>query len=152
MEILKRNGDYSIRALLVLGALGEGEILAADRLAREAGVAEPLLRKLLQKLARAGIVASTKGAGGGFRLGRAPADISVLEVIEPVQGKLAINRCFLGLKCCPRQGKCAISRKLVGIQEHLVEFFRGITLADLMAEEPAAATAQASAKIAKTST
>jgi Rrf2 family transcriptional regulator, iron-sulfur cluster assembly transcription factor len=137
MEILKRNGDYSIRALLVLGTLGEGEILAADRLARKARVAEPLLRKLLQKLVRAGVVESTKGAGGGFRLSRAPKDVSVLEVIEPVQGKLAINRCFLGRSQCSRQGQCRISSKLAGIQEHLVQFFKGITLAELMAEEPA---------------
>ena len=138
MEILKRNGDYSLRALLVLGALGAGEILPADRLAKQAKVAEPLLRKLLQKLAHAGMVESAKGAGGGFRLARAPRDISVLDVIEPVQGKLAVNRCFLGRSRCPLQAKCRISRKLAGIQEHLVEFFKGITLADLMAEEPKA--------------
>jgi Rrf2 family protein len=136
VEILKRNGDYSLRALLVLGALGAGEILPADRLAREARVSEPLLRKLLQRLAGAGIVESTKGAGGGFRLTRAPRDISVLEVIEPVQGKLAINRCFLGRSRCPLQAKCRISRKLAGIQEHLVQFFKGITLVDLMADGP----------------
>ena len=137
MEILKRNGDYSIRALLVLGALGADELLSADRLASRAKVAEPLLRKLLQKLVRAGIVESVKGTGGGFRLARAPRAISVLDIIEPVQGKLAINRCFLGRSGCPLQGRCKISRKLVGIQEHLVQFFKGITLGDLIAEEPA---------------
>jgi len=136
VEILKRNGDYSLRALLVLGRLADGEIMAADRLARSAKVAEPILRKLLQKMAGAGVVESTRGAGGGFRLARAPRDISVLEVIEPVQGKLAINRCFLAASHCPLKGRCAISRKLVGIQEHLVQFFKGITLADLLAEEP----------------
>ena len=140
MEILKRNADYSIRALLVLGALDAGEVVPADRLARQAKVAEPLLRKLLQKLAHAGIVESVKGAGGGFRLARAPKDISVLEIIEPVQGKLAINRCFMGRSRCPLQGRCGISRKLVGIQEHLVQFFKGITLADLMAEAPVPAS------------
>jgi Rrf2 family protein len=136
VEILKRNGDYSIRALLVLGALEDGGLLSADRLAGRAKVAEPLLRKLLQKLSGAGIVESVKGAGGGFRLARAPRDISVLDIIEPVQGKLAINRCFLDRSGCPLQGRCKISRKLTGIQEHLVQFFKGITLDDLMAEEP----------------
>jgi Rrf2 family protein len=102
-------------------------------------VAESLLRKLLQKLAGAGLVQSVKGTGGGFRLARAPRDISVLDIIEPVQGKLAFNRCFLGSNGCPLQGRCKISRKLTGIQEHLVQFFKGITLGDLKAEEPAPA-------------
>ena len=136
MEILRRNGDYSIRALLALGALPAGRILSAGRLARAAKVAEPLLRKLLQKLARAGVVESAKGAGGGFRLSRRPRGISILEVIEPVQGRLAINRCFLGRRRCPRQGRCRVSRKLAGIQERLVAFFKGISLADLMAGKP----------------
>ena len=133
MEILRRNGDYSIRALAVLGGLPAGRTLSARRLARAARVAEPLLRKLLQKLVRAGAVESARGAAGGFRLARAPRRISILEVIEPVQGKLAINRCFLGRAHCPLKGRCRVSRRLAGIQARLVAFFKSITLADLMA-------------------
>jgi len=135
VELLRRNGDYSIRALLALGALPAGRTLSAGRLSRAAKVAEPLLRKLLQKLARAGVVESAKGAGGGFRLARRPRGISILEVIEPVQGRLAINRCFLGRRRCPRQGHCRVSRRLAGIQDRLVRLFEGLTLADLMAGE-----------------
>jgi Rrf2 family protein len=136
VEILKRNGDYSIRALVVLAGLPAGRILSAERLARAAEVAEPLLRKLLQKLARAGVVESAKGAGGGFRLARAPRQISVLAAVEPVQGKLAVNRCFLGRRHCPLQGNCRVSRRLAGIQDRLVRLFEGISLADLMAGKP----------------
>jgi len=139
VEILRRNGDYSIRALLVLAGLPAGRILPAGRLARAARLNEPLLRKLLQKLSRAGVVESTRGAGGGFRLARPARRISALDIIEPVQGRLAINRCFLGRRRCPLQGNCRVSRHLAGIQARLVAFFKSITLAELMAGERAPA-------------
>jgi Rrf2 family protein len=134
MEILKRNSDYALRALVGLADLGPGEVASAHRLARERELAEPLLRKLLQKLVKAGLVESVQGVKGGFRLARPPAEISVLEAAEAVQGKLAINRCFLGENVCVNQGHCPLSDRLVAVQAHLVEFFSGITLADLLAQ------------------
>ena len=132
VEILKRNSDYALRALVGLVGLSDGEVTSARELAGSQRLAEPLLRKLLQKLVRAGLVESTQGVKGGFRLARRPKDISVLEVAEAVQGKLAVNRCFLGKDLCANQNGCPLSARLAGAQDHLVEFFKGITLADLL--------------------
>ncbi len=138
MEILKRSSDYSLRALVGLAAVSDGQVVSARELAESQKLAEPLLRKLLQRLVKAGVVKSVQGVKGGFRLARRPEDISVLEVAEAVQGKLAVNRCFLGEDLCVNQGDCPLSAKLVAVQDHLVEFFKGITLADLL-ERPSPA-------------
>ena len=131
MEILKRNSDYALRALVGLAELEKDQVATARELAESQDLAEPLLRKLLQKLVRADIVDSVQGVKGGFKLARKPRDISVLEVAEAVQGKLVINRCFLGKSVCPQQGQCHLSEKLVGVQNHLVNFFGKIRLSDL---------------------
>ncbi len=138
MEILKRSSDYALRALLGLAGVSDGQVVSARELAKSHKLAEPILRKLLQRLVKAGVVKSLQGVKGGFRLARRPEDISVLEVAEAVQGKLAVNRCFLGEDLCVNQGACPLSAKLAGVQDHLVEFFKGITLADLL-ERPSLA-------------
>ncbi|MEK7269782.1 MAG: Rrf2 family transcriptional regulator [Planctomycetota bacterium] len=133
MELLKRHTDYSIRALVTLAEVPAGTMLSARRIARSAEVHEPILRKLLQRLVRAGIVLSVRGVQGGFRLARPAARINIFEVAEIAQGPIAVNRCLLGRGRCPRQDRCPISEKLIGLQEHLASLFRSVTLTDLMA-------------------
>ena len=134
MEIIRRNSDYAFHALAALAGRKGFAPASAHWLAERAGVAEPFLRKLLQRLSRAGVVESALGARGGFRLARRPERISVLEVLEAVQGRLAINRCFLGRRNCPRRRTCRISGRLTGIQKQLTAFFKSVKLADLVRE------------------
>jgi len=131
IEILKRKSDYALRALSLLASLPENQTLNAHEIAIRAELAEPLLRKLLQKLVRAGIVLSVQGAAGGFRLAQKAEKITVLAVAEAVQGKLAVNRCFLGKNLCEREGGCHLHQKLISVQKHLVGFFEGLTLAEI---------------------
>lgn len=139
MEILRRDSDSALRALAALAgraAAGGGSgLVSARQLARSERLAEPHLRKLLQRLVRAGLVESVMGAAGGFRLARRPEEIDLLSAVEAVQGKLVLNRCLLGRRGCPRQAACPVSRKLAGIQERLAALFGEITLADLLAME-----------------
>jgi Rrf2 family iron-sulfur cluster assembly transcriptional regulator len=134
VELLRRNTDYALRAMAHLARLDAGTVASAGVVSGAEGVPEPLLRKLLQRLSRAGLVASVRGIRGGFRLARPAGSITVLDVVETIQGKLAVNRCFLGAKRCPNQGGCALSRKLAGVQDHLKELFAGLSLADLAGE------------------
>jgi Rrf2 family protein len=134
VEILRRNSDYALRALAALACAGgdDGRPVSAHQLARAEGLAEPHLRKLLQRLAGAGLVESVRGVAGGFRLARRPETITLLEAVEAVQGKLAVNRCLLGRRGCPRQKSCPLSAKLAELQEGLGALFRKVKLADLV--------------------
>jgi len=135
VEILRRNSDYALRALAALARADgdDGRPVSAHQLARAERLAEPHLRKLLQKLEHAGLIVSSRGAAGGFRLARRPEAISLLEAVEAVQGKLVVNRCFLGRRACSRRDSCPLSAKLAGIQEGLGALFGRVNLADLLA-------------------
>ena len=130
VEILTRGADYALRALAVLATGWEnGGPVPVRRIAGEAGVAEAMLRKLLQKLGRARLVVSVRGIAGGFRLGRPPREIAFLDVIEAVQGTVAVNRCFLQGRPCPNRATCTVRRGLGATQRRLVESLRDATLA-----------------------
>jgi Rrf2 family protein len=71
------------------------------------------------------------GPKGGFRLNRKPSKISVLEVIEAIQGPLALNRCLLSINVCPRQRNCTVRVKLAELQRCVSSRLAGITLDEL---------------------
>jgi Rrf2 family protein len=79
---------YALYALEYLAARGEGPLVASHHIARARGIPEQFLRKVLTPLARAGLVLSVKGAGGGYRLARPATGITLLEVVEAVGGPL----------------------------------------------------------------
>jgi Rrf2 family protein len=91
---------------LALAAAGEGRITAASA-ARELQVSPSYLAKVLQTLVRGGLLASTRGAAGGFELARDPEALSCLEVLELVDGELPERDCLFGAVVCPR-GSCAL--------------------------------------------
>jgi Rrf2 family protein len=109
---------------------GEGPV--STRLAaQEEGVSYPLACKLMQKLHGSKLIDSCMGPKGGFSLGRAPANITLLEVVEAIQGPISLNRCLLSSDACGRQTDCAVRAKLVGVQESILSSLAGITFADL---------------------
>ncbi|MBI5417373.1 Rrf2 family transcriptional regulator [Candidatus Poribacteria bacterium] len=134
MEIIKRKTDYALRALVNLCNLEKGDSKSVRVVSEECEIPEIFLRKIFQKLSAAGIVESNQGPKGGYFLKKDPKSISILEVIEKLQGKFAINKCFLGKTSCPREKKCELKGKLVGVQQNVLDFFNGITL-DALASE-----------------
>lgn len=71
------------------------------------------------------------GPKGGFNLGRAPAEINLLEVVEAIQGPITLNKCMLSSNACARQMSCSVRAKLLGVQETIVSSLAGITFEDL---------------------
>lgn len=134
MELIRRKTDYALRCLVNLAEAGQNQILSVHALAQQEDIPEDLLQKVMQTLTAAGIVSSQRGRAGGFRLARLPAQITVLEVFESLQGPFALNRCFLGTDRCRHQDVCWLRSKLSALQEEMVDFFRGVTIADLLRE------------------
>ncbi|MGI6647685.1 MAG: RrF2 family transcriptional regulator [Bacillota bacterium] len=130
MEIIRRNTDYAIRALVHL-AINLGQVVSAGEIAASQEVPIDFLQKILQKFVRQGLVQSHRGIQGGFSLSRDPSQVTVLEIVEIMQGKLVMNRCFLGKDGCPRAPKCALKQNWLDLEQQLVDSLAGITLQDL---------------------
>jgi len=128
-----------------------------DVLAHEEGVPPSFLGKIFQSLSRAGIVRSARGSGGGFSLVRTPAEITVLEVIEAVEGPIALQRCLETDTDCTHREGCALCGLFSEAQDRVKEVF-GRTFMALLTRrhtsfgEHQARTAQTGPKHSRTAT
>ncbi|MEW5762714.1 MAG: Rrf2 family transcriptional regulator [Bacillota bacterium] len=130
MELIRRNTEYAIRALVHLATSPEG-VVSAGEIARAQDIPIDFLQKVMQKLTRAGLVVSHRGVQGGFSLARAPQEVNLLEVVTVMQGKPAVNRCFLGKDSCPRAPACRLKNNWLALEQKLAAFLAGVTLKEL---------------------
>ncbi len=108
MEITQQ-ADYAVRAVLELALHAEDEeCLASGEIARQQSIPAPFLAKIVARLAAAGIVATQRGVNGGIRLTRPANEITLLDVVEAIDGPLTLNRCGHRPDECPRSGSCAV--------------------------------------------
>ncbi len=135
MDVLRRNTDYALRAMMNLAKHYKEELVSAREVAHEEDISYPVACKLLQKLHKAKLVESCMGSNGGFQLSRKPSKISLMEIIKAIQGPIRLNRCLLGLGVCSRQPNCAASKKLAELQECIDSHLRRITLGDLFLDK-----------------
>lgn len=133
-ELIRKDTDYAMRMLVGLACEDGHMPVAAKVLAKTQGIPEDFAYKILRKLARAGLAQGFMGANGGFRLARAPGEISLLQVVSAIQGPVVVRKCCLDMDSCPRRGACAISIKLGGLQDILTDSLARITLADILKE------------------
>ena len=112
MDIVRRNTDYALRAMVNLAEHYGNEAVSARELAKHCDIPYQLACKLLQRLNKARLVKSNMGAKGGFRLNKEPSRISLLKVIETIQGPVRLNRCLLSANGCSRQRSCPVKPKL----------------------------------------
>ena len=106
-----------------------------DDISREEEIPKSFLAKIFQSLVKAGVVRSYRGAGGGFALTRKPSEITVLEIIEAIEGKIALQRCQLDVPDCEHMEGCALCGLFERAQDRVRDVFSGTTLADLVATE-----------------
>jgi len=76
------------------------------------------------------------GPKGGFALGNEPSKISLLEIVEAIQGPVSMNRCVLNKNVCPREKFCTVREKLIDIQKSMTGKLASITLDELIREHP----------------
>ncbi len=130
MEIT-RQADYAMRAVLHVAGLGEGERSPTSLIAAEQDVPLPFLAKIISQLAVKGIVDAMRGASGGVRLARPAEDISLLEVVEAIDGPLTLNRCVLSPSSCKFSGTCPMHEIWLEVREDLVAKLSSVSIADL---------------------
>ena len=131
MDVVRRNTDYAIRLMVNLARRdGDGPVSTRTAAAEEK-VSYQLACKLMQSLHRAGLLTSSMGPQGGFSLGRKPSKISLLDVMEAIQGPISVNRCVLSPKVCLRHGSCTVRDKLADLQKNINEGLASIALDEL---------------------
>jgi len=116
--LITRETDYAIRCILYL-AHDHDRIASVKEIARAMHIPKSFLAKILQRLVRNGILESIRGAQGGFRLKRKPSEISLLAILEAIQGRAAINICAIDSKRCRRSSTCTVHPVWVDIRKEL---------------------------------
>lgn len=123
--------DYAALVLATMAAEPSATHAAAG-LAAETGIGLPSTRKLLKTLARAGLVTSKRGAQGGYILARSPNAISAVDMIEAIEGPLAMTECTLSSGLCDLEPSCPVSSKWQRLSGAVRHVLAEITLADLI--------------------
>lgn len=134
---LTRGVDYGTLGILYLARQPRDRVVLISEIAQAQGVPESYLAKIFQDLAKSGLVRSHRGARGGFTLARPPEEITLLQIIEAIDGPLALNRCLDAREGCERERECPVQKALAGAQRQLAEALRGVTLNSLAASGPA---------------
>jgi Rrf2 family protein len=130
--------EYGLRCLLQLASLGEGESLSLAQVAEREGISQANAGKLLWILNKAGLVASTRGTKGGYRLSRPAQEIRLSEVIKVLDEDVLASHCnsYTGvLDACVHTGNCGIRPVIVGLHEVVAQALSNITLAQLVGTE-----------------
>jgi Rrf2 family protein len=131
---LTQGTEYAIRGAIYLSKLAPGQSSFVREMSKKLGIPETFLAKLLTALARAGIVESHRGAGGGYRLAASPEKVRLLSVIEAVEGPLALTRCLKSAPSCKRSNVCSLKEIFRSAQKGMARVLGKVTLADLAKE------------------
>jgi FeS assembly SUF system regulator len=131
--------DYAV-VVMAAAAREPGVKLSAARVAELTMIPAPTVAKLMGILARGGLLTASRGVAGGFTLSRNPANISVVDVVEAVDGPIALTSCAGNdVNDCVMEGHCAIRGHWAPINQAVRGALAAVTLADLV--RPAAAAA-----------
>jgi Rrf2 family protein len=127
--------DYALRTVLYLACRPAGQFCAIEAIAREQEIPEAFLRKLVRPLARAGLLVARRGADGGVALGRSPGAITFRDVLEALDGPIALQRCSPAAgdeEPCGIAGRCRMREAWLRIEARFLESLDEVHLADLV--------------------
>lgn len=131
--MLSKTAEYALRAIVYI-ALSDAQGLKAGikEIAKELELPAHFMGKILQDLVRKGIIASMKGPGGGFFLHRPAHEISLLEVVNIIDGMEAFRKCGMGMKMCSDTHPCPLHNEIKAYRNQLLKVFSTKTIQDLV--------------------
>lgn len=130
MEIT-RQADYAVRSMVHLAELRLDRRVSTAAISEAEGIPLPFLTKVISRLATAGLVTTSRGMGGGVSLARPPEEVTLLQVVEAVDGPIVLNHCLLRSGTCEREPVCAAHDVWDEIQSKLLEELSSVTMKDL---------------------
>jgi FeS assembly SUF system regulator len=133
---LSKKADYALIAVRHLAThRGEPSQSASD-IAEAYGISAPLLAKVLQRLARNGVVTARHGSNGGYQLARHPKEISALDVINAVDGPVVITSCVTNHGNCDQSSTCTVREPLRRVNESIAQVLRSVTISQMAEDSP----------------
>ncbi len=126
-----REEDYGIRSVLYLARQPFKKISFITEISEYSKIPRSFLAKILQKLVKAKIVRSYRGVKGGFSLAKQAREITVLDVLEAIEGKLALNICTIDKKKCSASKQCPAHAFWVNAQLKMTDVFKKTNFEDL---------------------
>jgi Rrf2 family protein len=132
---LSTRGEYALRALLVLGLNYGPHVVRIQTISSEQNIPKKFLEQILNDLKAAGVVESKRGIAGGYRLARAPQQVTLAAIIRHVEGALAPVSCvserFYEKCTCPDEARCAIRSVMKEARDAVVKVVERVTVAEL---------------------
>ena len=131
---ITRQADYAVRAVLFLTNLDGDERVATSAIAEKQGIPPSFLAKIISQLSIAGLLHTSRGARGGVMLARDAKDITLLDVVEAIDGPIQINDCADVAAACVFSDGCPMKPVWCGAQAELVKRLKGINFSDMKAK------------------
>jgi Rrf2 family protein len=127
---LTKKADYGLIAMRHLAMARPTRSASAKEISERYGIPLPLLAKVLQRLAREGLLTAVHGTNGGYKLARDPREISALEVIRSIDGPVILTSCFEH-DGCDHTGTCSVREPLRKIHGGILQLLAGITISEM---------------------
>jgi Rrf2 family protein len=128
---IPRRVDYGLRAVIYLSVQDPEKCCSITEIAKQQGVPKKFLEKIIQDLMRCGLIKSKRGACGGYTLARSPEAISFYDVIEAIEGPIAVNACMDPHTSCEQLPRCSMVNVWSEVQRKVTEVFTNTSIADL---------------------
>jgi Rrf2 family protein len=129
---ITRQADYAVRAVLHLAELKNGGRAPTSKIASEQHIPPSFLAKIVSQLSVAGVVQTSRGARGGVSLAREPDAITLLEVVEAIDGPITLNECVNDPRSCPFADHCKVHNIWCKAQAELVQKLSSTNFASLI--------------------
>ena len=147
---LSKKADYALIAMKHLAIRPDAASASAREIAEQYDIPVELMAKVLQRLARRGLVTSHQGTRGGYRLARAASIISVADIIQAIDGPLTGTACSTEAENCEQYAKCSVRDPLWRIRERILSALATCSLQEVCTEVPDAALTDTTAPMAFT--
>jgi len=131
---LSKKADYALMAMKHLATRTDTASSSAREIAEQYDIPIELMAKILQRLARRGLVTSLQGTRGGYRLGRPTTQISVADIIEAIEGPLRVTACSTESENCGQYSKCNVRDPLWKIKDRIVSALSSCSLQEIVAD------------------
>jgi Rrf2 family protein len=131
---ITRQADYALRAMLYLAQMEPTQRAATSQIAEIQKIPPSFLAKIISQLSIAGLIHTSRGARGGVSLARPPEAISVLEVVEAIDGPIALNECSQSAGGCPFGDTCPLRSLWCGTQAEMVDRLRRTTFGQVLSQ------------------
>jgi Rrf2 family transcriptional regulator, iron-sulfur cluster assembly transcription factor len=131
---LTLTGEYAIRAMIHLASRKDDSIFRISEISYVNNIPEKFLRKIIPQLSNAGLIRSQRGIGGGIKLGKPALEITPLEIIEAVEGEMALNKCLIDKAFCSNDRWCTVHTLWCDAQKKLRIILSSKSIAELARE------------------